>query len=434
MFLTNLFQVFKIEDLRKKILFILAIFAIFRFLAHIPIPGIKPQELQAFFETFRMLGILNIFAGGALERVSIVMLGMGPYITAVVILQLLTMVFPQLEKLYKEEGELGREKFEQYGRILTVPIAALQAFAMLTFFSRQGAIASLSFFDTLVAVFTVTAGTIFLMWLGEIITSQGLGNGVSLLILAGIIADFPSNVGTMIIQFREFLELNYPFSKILSLYLLFILMVLFIIYGVTIVTEAKREIPVVYSKRIRGRVMYGGVSSYLPISVNPAGVMPIIFALSLLTLPSMFIGFFSKHPGVLGKIAQELSLILENPIIHGALYFIFVFVFTYFYTMVVFDPKTIAENLQKSGGFIPGIRPGESTKKYLNETLKKILPFGALFLAIIAIMPTIVGSITKIVAFEFLVGGTSVLILVSVILETLREINAQLQMREYEKI
>ena len=425
-------QIFKIRDLRNKILFVLGIFVIFRIMASIPIPGIEKQNLQAFFEQFRTLGIVNIFTGGALERVSIVMLGLGPYITATIILQLLTMIFPRLEELYKESGPEGREKFEQYGRLLTVPLAILQSFGMLTFFARQGAIGELSLLTKLSATLTVTAGTIFLMWLGELISEKGIGNGVSLLIFAGIVADFPSNIWAMIANYFHFLKAGYEPKKIIISYLLFFLMTLFIIAGVTIVNEAKREIPVSYAKRVRGRMVYGGVSTYLPLSVNPAGVIPIIFALSILTLPPMFANFFSNTQGFFGQVARYTVSFFENPLVHGILYFLLVFLFTYFYTMVTFDPKAISENLQKMGGFIPGIRPGESTAKYLKYVLYRLLPFGALFLGIMAIMPSIVQAITKVGAFSFLVGGTSILIVVSVVLETIREINAQLEMREYE--
>jgi preprotein translocase subunit SecY len=431
--LNKFLQIFKIKDLRNKILFIFGIFAIFRFLAHIPIPGVEIKNLQDFFNQFRLLGILNIFTGGALERISIVMLGLGPYITSAVILQLLTLIFPKLEKMYKEEGEEGRKKIEQYSRILTVPIAALQAFGMLTFFARQGAISTLSPLIMFNAVLTITAATLFLMWLGELVTEKGIGNGVSLLIFAGIIADFPSNIAAMISEYKILLSQGMALSQVFFFYFLFILMCLFIITGVAFINEAKREIPVSYAKRVRGRLMYGGTSTYLPLSINPAGVMPIIFALSILTLPSMIANFFANDKTLLGKIAQQLSLLFENPLFHMTLYFILVFLFTYFYTLVTFDPKSISKNLQKSGGFIPGVRPGENTTFYLKYVLNRILPLGALFLGLIAIMPNIVQSITKIKAFGFLVGGTSVLILVSVILDTIRAINAQLEMREYEK-
>lgn len=416
-------QIFKIRDLRNKILFVLAIFAIFRIMANIPIPGIDVGNLKAFFEQFQMLGILNIFTGGALERLSIVMLGLGPYITATVILQLLTMIFPQLEQMYKEGGEEGRRKFEQYGRILTVPLAALQAFGMLTLFSRQGVIGELAPFAKISAISTVTAGSIFLMWLGELISEKGIGNGVSLLIFAGIIADSPRNLGAMIA--------GYDPSRLPS-YLIFFAMALLIIAGVALVNEARRNIPISYAKRVRGMRIYGGASTYLPLSVNPAGVMPIIFALSILTFPSMIANFFVGSGGFLGQVSKSITNLFENTWFYGILYFIFVLVFTYFYTAITFDPKSISENLQKMGGFVPGIRPGKSTADFLAFILNRILIFGAIFLGSIALMPSIVQGITKIGAFSFLIGGTSILIIVSVVLETISQIRAELEMREYE--
>lgn len=418
-----LIQTFKVRDLRNKVLFILAIFAIFRLLANIPIPGINVEKLKEFFEQFKMLGLLNIFTGGTLERFSIVMLGVAPFIISIVILQLLTMIFPSLEKMYKEGGEEGRRKFEQYGRILTFPLTAFQSFGMLTFFSHQGIITQLSPLSLLAAVFTITAGTMLLMWLGELISEKGIGEGVSLLIFAGIVADFPRNIGTLIFGFQP--------SKILS-YLLFFFMVFLIIFCVVLVNGARRNIQVAYAKRVRGFKIYGGVSTYLPLSLNPAGVMPIIFALSILTFPPMVANFLSASPGILGQISKEIVLTFENPIFHGIFYFLLVVAFTFFYTMVIFDPRSISENLQKMGGFIPGVRPGKNTADFISFILNRILIFGALFLGFIALMPSIVQAITRVEAFSFLVGGTSVLILVSVALDTFERIKTALEMREYE--
>lgn len=418
-----LIQIFKNKEVREKVLFILMIFAIFRVLANIPIPGFHVAKLKEFFEKFRVFGLMNIFTGGTLERFSIVMLGVGPYIIAVVILQLLTMIFPALEKMYKEGGEEGRRKFEQYGRILTVPLAAFQSLGMLTLFSREGIIAGFSPLQFATAVFTITAGTVFLMWLGELMSERGIGEGISLLIFAGIVADFPRNIGVLIAAFSP--------EKTFS-YILFFLAVILIISAVVIVTESKRNIPVSYAKRVRGMKLYGGATTYLPLPLNPAGVMPIIFALSLLTLPSMIANFFTSVPGLGGEIAKAIVRFFENPVSHSFLYFLLVFLFTFFYTVVTFDPKTVSENLQKMGGFIPGIRPGKSTAEYLSFVLNRILVFGAYFLSTLALTPTIVQQITKIEAFSFLVGGTSVLILVSVILETFERIKTELEMREYD--
>lgn len=419
----KLIQIFKIRDLRNKILFVLLIFTVFRIMANIPIPGIDAERLKAFFEQFQVFGLFNVFTGGTLQNLSIVMLGLGPYITATIVLQLLSMIFPQLEKLYKEEGEAGREKFNQYGRILTAPLAMFQGYAMLILLQRQEVIGALPFLSLFSSILAITAGTLFLMWLGELISERGIGNGISLLIFAGILSRFPQNI------LQIYAGLQTDPSKV-PFYLLFLGSALAIIFGVVLVTEAKRNIPISYARRVRGRRMYGGMKTFLPLNVNPAGVMPIIFALSLLTFPGMIANFFIGTGGIVGDISQKLLNLFQNSLIYSSFYFILVFVFTFFYTMVIFDPKTVAENLKKVGGFVPGIRPGTPTANFLSYTLNRVLPIGALFLGIIALSPSIVGSLTGVMAFEFLVGGTSLLILVSVILETYREIRAYLQMQE----
>ena len=416
-------QIFKLPELRNKILFILGIFVIFRIMANIPIPGIEVDKLRQFLEGNQFFGLLNIFSGGALDNLSIVMLGVGPYITGTIILQLLTMIFPGLEKLYKEEGERGRQKFNQYGRILTVPLAILQGYSMMAVFRQQQIIGQLSPLLMISSLLMMSAGTMFLVWLGELISEKKMGNGISLLIFAGIIADFPNSVRQM--------ALTYDPTKLFP-YILFFVSSMAIIAGVVLITEARRNIPVSYAKRVRGNKLYGGVSTYLPINVNPAGVIPIIFAISFLLFPTMIANFFITSPGNVGKFFSGVSRFFQDPWIHGSLYFILVFVFTFFYTMVTFDPKSIAENLQKMGGFIPGIRPGSSTSGFLSSVLNKILVVGALSLGLIAIMPSIVQGITGVQSFQFLVGGTSLLIVVSVVLETISAINAQLEMREYD--
>ena len=419
----KLIQIFKIRDLRNKTLFVLGIFVVFRIMANIPMPGIDAQKMREFFEGFQIFGLLNVFTGGALDKLSIIMLGLGPYITGVIVIQLLTMIFPKLERLYKEEGEQGRQKFNQYGRLLTVPFAMLQSYAMLVLFQRQNVISSLSPILLLTSILTVTAGAVFLMWLGELITEKGIGNGISLLIFAGIISDFPNNIRQALVTYEP--------SRIPS-YLLFFGMSLLIIAGVVLVNEARRNIPVSYAKRVRGMRLYGGVSTYLPLSVNPAGVIPIIFALSILLFPGMIANFLAGTGGQIGKMAEAVGGFFQNAWVHGILYFLLVCLFTYFYTAVTFDPKSIASNLKKMGGFVPGIRPGESTASFLYYILNRILLIGALFLGTIAILPSIIGGITGVMVFQFLIGGTALLIVVSVVLETLRQVNAQLQMREYE--
>jgi preprotein translocase subunit SecY len=424
----KIIQVFKISELRYKILFVLGVFVVFRIMANIPVPGVNAENLRSFFNQFQVFGLLNAFTGGSLDRLSIVMLGLGPYITSVVVLQLLTMIFPQLEKMYKEEGEAGKKKFEQWGRIATVPLAMLNSYAMLVLFQRQGAIHFASPIILFTSIMAITAGTVFLMWLGELITEKGIGNGVSLLIFAGIVSSVPSNVRQVAVSWDA--------SQIPST-LVFFAMSLIIVAGVVLFNESRRNIPVSYAKRVRGSKMFGGASTYLPLNVNPAGVMPVIFALSILSFPQMITSVLKAKPGLLGSISSFIDSSLYGStkqalLTHGALYFLLVVVFTYFYTAVTFNPKTISQNLQKMGGFIPGIRPGESTATFIKMILNRVLLIGAIFLGLIAVLPYLIQGLTTITAFKFLVGGTSILIVVSVVLETMRQINAQLQMREYD--
>jgi preprotein translocase subunit SecY len=414
---------FRNKELRKKFLLLVFLFVVFRIAANVPIPGIGAENLKAFFNQNQVFGLLNVFSGGALSNFSIVLLGLGPYITATIILQLLTMIFPALERMYKEEGEAGRQKFNQYGRLLTIPLAAFEGYGILTLFQRQGVIAGLTPTVMLGSIITIVAGSMFLMWIGELITEQGLGNGISLLIFAGIVARLPANI------FQTFV--TFDASQIPS-YLLFFALSVVIIAGVVLITEARRNIPVSYAKRVRGNKVYGGVSTYLPLSVNPAGVIPIIFALSILLFPGMIAGFLGGVQGWVGQAANQTVIFFNNAWVHGILYFVLVVVFTYFYTAVTFDPKAISENLQKMGGFVPGVRPGKSTADFLTHILNRVLFIGALSLGLIAVLPSAVAGATGITNFTFLIGGTSLLIIVSVVLETMRQVNAQLQMREYD--
>lgn len=420
-------QIFKIKDLKKRILFVLGMFAIFRVMANIPMPGMDPDRLEEFFAQFKIFEFANVFTGGTMDRFSIAMLGLGPYITAVIVIQLLTMIFPKLEKMYKEEGEQGRQKINQYGRLLTIPFAILQTFGMLTLFQNQGVIDPLNSIDMITSIATVTAGTVFLMWLGELISEKGIGNGVSLLIFAGIIASVPAQIYEVLV--------TWDIMQIPS-YLLFMVLAIFIVAAVVLVNEARRNIPVSYAKRVKGRKVYGGSSTYIPLNINPAGVIPIIFALSLLAMPPMIAQILAEsvESGTVASIAESIVRILENPWVQGAAYFILVFLFTFFYTAVTFDPENVANNLKKMGGFIPGIRPGQPTKNHIKYILNRVLTVGALYLATIAVMPSIVAGITGVGSFQFLIGGASILIIVSVVLDTMRQINAQLQMREYEEI
>jgi preprotein translocase subunit SecY len=414
-------KIFKIRDLRNKILFILALLVVFRLAAAIPIPGVDPVRLKEFFQDNQLFGLISTFTGGGLDSFSLVMLGLGPYITASIIMQLLTMIFPSLEQMYKYEGEAGRQKFNQYARILTVPLAILQGYAFMMILARQNVLGNMTLFDWISSLIVIAAGSVFLMWLGELISEKNLGNGVSLLIFAGIVARLPEGLRQT--------ALTYSPQQFFS-YVVFIIVALIVIAGVAYLTEAQRNIPINYARRIRGFKVLGGVSTYLPMRVNNAGVMPIIFALSILLFPAMIANFFSEsRVAFISSMARAVSDLLQNQIVYGAFYFTLVVLFTYFYTAVTFDPKSISENIQKQGGYIPGIRPGTPTAQFLLHLLNRITLVGAIFLGVIAILPQIVRGATGITAFT--VGGTSILIVVSVVLETMKAIDAQLSMYEY---
>lgn len=421
----KILQIFKIRELRNKILFVLGILVVSRLLANIPVPGIDALRLKSFFEGNQLFGLLNLFTGGALSNLSVAMLGLGPYITATIIMQLLTMIFPQLEAIYKEDGEAGRQKFNQYGRLLTVPLACLQSYSMILILKSQQIIVSISSFEIATTIIVITAATLFLMWLGELISEKGIGNGVSLLIFAGIVARYPTSLRQILVSWDP--------AK-LPAYLGFLALGIAVIVGVIIITEGRRNVPISYAKRVRGNKVYGGVSTYLPMNINPAGVMPIIFALSFMLLPGMVGSFLANaHTHWIAVVARFLRDVFQkNQITYGVIYFFLVVLFTYFYTAVTFNPKDISNNLQKMGGFVPGIRPGRPTGEFLNHILNRVLLVGAVFLGIIAVAPSVVQGATGITAFQ--IGGTSVLIVVSVILETIRQIESQVTMREYEGI
>ncbi len=415
-------QVFKIKELRNKILFIVAMLALFRFAAAIPVPGIDASKLQEFFKDNQFFGLMNIFTGGGLDNFSLVMLGVGPYITASIIMQLLTMLFPKLKAMYYEEGEAGKAKFNQVSRYLTVPLAIVQAFAFISLLKQQGIIINLDLITLIATLATVTAGTLFLMWIGELITEKHIGNGVSLLIFAGIVSRIPTIFQQTIAAWD---------AAQIPTYVGFVIIAIIVIAGVVFINEAERLIPMSYAKRIRGFKMYGGGSTYLPLRVNQAGVIPIIFALSIMLFPGMIgniLALFSNPK--IADIGQSLINLFQNQLLYGVLYFFFVFVFTYFYTAVTFDPREIATNIQKQGGFIPGIRPGSSTGDYLASILNRITLFGGLSLASIAVLPLILRYFSGMQTLT--IGGTALLIVVSVVLETVKQIKAQITMREYE--
>jgi len=413
---------FKIKDLRKKIFFVLGVLVIFRIAANIPIPGVDPEKLKTFFEGNQLFGLINVFTGGAMSKLSIVMLGLGPYITATIILQLLTMIFPKLKEMYHESGPEGRRKFNQYGRILTIPLAVLQSYGMITLLKSQGVVSNMTSISLVTAIFVITAGAIFLMWLGELISEKGIGNGVSLLIFAGIIARFPVSIKQTLLTFQ---------SSQLPAYLAFIVVSLIVIAGVVIITEGQRNVPISYAKRVRGRRIYGGVSTHLPLRVNQAGVIPIIFALSIMLFPGMMANFLSQvNNQFIANLAQGIGNLFQNQIFYAIMYFVLVVLFTYFYTAVTFDPNAIAENIQKQGGFVPGVRPGLNTAAYFHKILNRITLVGALFLGSIAILPLIVRGASGIATMT--IGGTALLIVVSVVLETMKQVESQLVMRDYD--
>ena len=408
-------------QLRGRLIFVLSILALFRVLAALPIPGINAAQLQQFFNNNQFFGLLNLFSGGGLSNLSIVLLGVGPYITSSIIMQLLTIMVPRLKQLYQEEGELGRQKFSQYSRLITLPIAIVQGIGFLLLLQREAVLPALSPFQFSVNVLVVTAGSILLMWLGELISEFGLGNGVSLLIFAGIVARLPRDASQLLFSFD---------ATQLPVYVGFIAAAVAVVAAVVVVTEAERPVQVTYAKRIRGMRSTTGGSTYLPLRLNQAGVIPIIFALSFLLLPQMFATFFqtSNHAWLASTSSFILSW-LQNLGFYGTAYFVLVVLFTYFYTAVTFDPHAIAENLQKNGAFIPGVRPGGSTEEYLAKVITRITLVGALFLGVIAVMPILMQSITGIQTLAL--GGTALLIVVSVILDLARRVDAQISIREY---
>ncbi|MEK7189155.1 MAG: preprotein translocase subunit SecY [Patescibacteria group bacterium] len=422
-------QILTTRDIRNDILFVLAIFVAFRTLAHIPVPGVDVSGLQAFFNSNQILGLLNILTGGGLENFSVVMLGVGPYITSSIIFQLLGMIVPQLEEMQKE-SEAGRQRINQWTRLATVPLAFIQAYGTIMFLQRAGAaggaslLGSISFAQIAMVMAVVTAGTMFLMWLGELMSERHVGNGISLLIFAGIVAGLPTAL------LRVFS--TYDSSQLINV-ILFVIIALVTVGGVVFITEGQRNIPVTYAKFARGGgAPGGGVHSHLPLRVNQAGVIPIIFAISIVLFPPLIAQFFTESTVAFLRQGASVVIDLFNPngAVYAALYFALVFGFTYFYTAVIFKPDQISENLQRQGGFIPGIRPGAETSRYLAQVSNRILFAGALFLGVIAILPIILQNFT---GTNLVIGGTSLLIVVSVVIETVKQINSQLIMRDYER-
>ncbi|MBF8280294.1 MAG: preprotein translocase subunit SecY, preprotein translocase subunit SecY [Candidatus Magasanikbacteria bacterium] len=419
-------QIWTVPELRKSILFVLGMLVLFRFVAHIPVPGVDLVKLRLFLESNQVFGLLNIFSGGTFENFSVVLMGVAPYITASIILQLLQMIVPQLEELGKE-GEQGQQKINQYTRLLAVPLALLQSYGMITLLrtSAQGVIGDLSAFQIITIMITITGGTMFLMWIGELISEKKIGNGISLLIFAGIVSSLPT--------YAQQLYATYDQSQLFDT-VLFVALALITIIGVVVITQGQRNIPVQYARQMRGTRMTAASTSFLPLKVNMAGVIPIIFAISMILFPPMIAQFLVKAKTAwIVSAAEWVIRTFQNQLVYGVIYFLLVIGFTFFYTAVIFQPDKVAENLQKQGGFIPGIRPGTATSAYLGQVMVRIVLAGALFLGIIAVLPLAVQQFLTHTR-SLVVGGTSLLIVVSVAIEIVNQIDAQLTMRQYDRV
>lgn len=420
-FLQKLKLIVTDTSIRNRVLFVLAALVVFRALAAVPVPGVDVFRLEQFFSNNQLLSFFNIFSGGGLANLSIVMLGVSPYITAAITMQLLTVMSPKLKALNTEEGETGRHKFTQYTRLLTLPLAVLQGYGFLMLLSSQGIITGLSTFGFLTSLVVIIAGSMLLMWIGELVTEFGIGNGISIVIFAGIIATLPATVSQLLFTFDV--------SQI-PVYVGFLVAALIIIYAVVVMTEAERPVPITHAKQVRGGKTYSGISSYLPLRLNQAGVIPIIFALSILLFPQMILNALINVEAAWVVRFSELTLaFLSNQVLYATVYFVLVFLFTYFYTAVTFDPEAISKNLQRTGAFIPGVRPGTHTSEYLGALITRLTLVGALFLGVVAVLPLGMQMVTGVTALAL--GGTALLIVVSVVLDLIRRIDAQLALREY---
>jgi preprotein translocase subunit SecY len=419
----SLLNAFRAPDIRRRILFVLGILVVYRVLAQVPLPGIDRAALADFFKNNSAFGILDLFAGGGLSQLSIVGLAMNPYINASIIMQLMAGVIPSLQALSRE-GEYGRQKLNQYTRYLTVPMALLQAFGILSALSAKNVIIGgfgLGMASSWVQMVTMVAGAVVLMWLGELITEKGIGNGISFIIFAGIVSRAPAGVLAVLQQ---------PSPRDIVLFaILAIVAVAVIIY----IQEGQRRIPIQYASRVRGRRMYQGGQTFLPLRVNLAGVIPIIFAISILAFPGQLAAYFSfSNVQAIQDVAKAIgSFLSPTSIQYSIIYFLLTVGFTYFYTAFTFKPDETAENLRKNGGFIPGIRPGRPTQEYLGRVVSRITLAGALFLGIVAVAPVLAGVLDSSLQ-GIAIGGTGLLIVVSVVVETMKQIEAQLMMRNYE--
>lgn len=423
--LENLLNAFRAPDIRRRLLFVGGILIVFRFLSHVPVPGADPEALKQFFEGNSILGLLDLFSGGGLARFSIVGLGVNPYINASIIMQLMQGVIPRLQALSRE-GEYGRNKINQYTRYLAVPLAVLQSYGFLALLHSGSTPVltgsfGLSDLETLTQITALTAGSVLLMWLGELITEKGIGNGISFIIFAGIVGNAPGAIT------------NFLNAPDISAFVVFAIVAIMAVFVIVYIQEGQRRIPIQYASRVRGRRMYQGGATFLPLRVNQAGVIPIIFAVSILLFPSQIAQYFTTSQVDIVKSVSEGIVGFMDPQkpLYAILYFFLTFGFTYFYTAFTFKPDETAEQLRKNGGFIPGIRPGRPTQDYLTKVVYRITVAGAFFLAVVAVSPILVGVMFKSLG-GLTLGGTSLLIVVSVVVETMKQIEAQLMMRNYE--
>lgn len=420
--MNTLLRIWKTKDVRNSVLFIVAMLIIFRVTAHIPVPGVDTAALQNIFGgNNQFFGLLNIFSGGTLESFSVVAMGVMPYITSSIIFQLLGMIVPSIEEMQKEEQ--GRQKITQWTRFATVPLSFVQAYGLILLLSQQGQVFTSAGIATMMfAILSLTAGTMFLVWMGELISEKNVGNGISILILAGIVAGLPTFLSQSLAIYDR--------SQLITV-ITFIVVAIVTVVAIVVMNEAQRNIPVQYARAVQGTRLSGAVSSHIPLRLNMGGVIPIIFAISIVLFPTVIAQFFlNAKTEVLRSIATWTLQTFQNQIVYGIVYFILVFVFAYFYTAVIFHPDQVAENIQKQGGFIPGIRPGKQTADYLGWVVNRLLFTGALFLSLIAVLPVIMQQATG--NANLIIGGTSVLIIVAVIIDAVKQVEAQLTMREYE--
>lgn len=412
--LETLRDALKTQEMRKKILFTLMMFLIFRIGSHIPVPGIDKTQIAALIEQIKLLGFFDTISGSALKNVSIFAMSITPYINASIIIQLLTVIFPRLEAIAKDD----RKKIVEYTRYFTVGLGFIQALGMAFYFRNSGAMADASVMSMIIVILSLTAGTACLMWIGELITEKGIGNGISLIIFAGIVSRIPGGIAYLI-EYAQQGVMNIVFI------LIFLIVALAAIICVIIVNQGERRVPVQYAKRVVGRKMYGGQSTHIPIKVNSAGVIPVIFAMSLMFFPGTIASFFPDN-AVASWISQNFSF---DNVAYNLIYAVLIIFFTYFYSSITFNPIDVADNIRKNGGFIPGIRPGRPTSEYIMKVMSRITFFGGLFLACIAVLPAVLMGVAN---MDLYFGGTSLLIVVGVAIDTMKQIESNMMMRNYE--